>query len=318
MDKPLENQVALVAGATRGAGRGIAIELAAAGALVYCSGRSSRAMPRAAPAGSSAFDLAHRRETIEETAEIIESAGNRAIAVCTDHRDFEAVALLVARIRREHGRLDVLVNDIWGGDALTEWGKPFWELDLAKGFELLERAIRTHVVTSRAAVPMLVERRQGLVVEVTDGDALYYRSNLFYDLAKTAVIRLAFAMAEELREHGVTALAVTPGFLRSEAMLDHFGVSAEDWRDATAKDPHFAFSETPRYVGRAIAALAADPGVFEKSGGVYSSWGLSAEYGFTDVDGSKPDFGAHALAEDFGKQQLDSHRRFVALRPGAR
>ncbi len=281
-DQPLLNQVAVVAGATRGAGRGIARMLGAAGATVYCTGRSVRGRP--ATAG--------RPETIDETAELVTAAGGRGIAVRTDHTVEAEVERLFARVRADEGRLDVLVNDVWGGDALTEWGKPFWELSTPQGLQLLERAVHSHIVTSRHGVPLMVERNAGLVVEVTDGDTLGYRGNLFYDLAKNAVIRLAYAMAADLHAHGVTALALTPGMLRSEAVLDHFGVAEANWRDAIADDPYFAESETPCYVGRAVAALAADPDVGAKSGGLFSSWGLAKEYGFTDVDGRRPDWGA--------------------------
>ena len=280
-DQPLVNQVAVVAGATRGAGRGIARMLGAAGATVYCTGRSVRGRP--ATAG--------RPETIDETAELVTAAGGRGIAVRTDHTVEAEVVRLFARVRADEGRLDVLVNDVWGGDALTEWGKPFWELSTPQGLQLLERAVHSHLVTSRHGVPLMVERNAGLVVEVTDGDTLGYRGNLFYDLAKNAVIRLAYAMAADLHAHGVTALALTPGMLRSEAVLDHFGVAEANWRDAIAADPYFAESETPCYVGRAVAALAADPDVGARSGGLFSSWGLAKEYGFTDVDGRRPDWG---------------------------
>ncbi len=280
-DQPLLNQVAVVAGATRGAGRGIARMLGAAGATVYCTGRSARGRP--ATAG--------RPETIEETAELVTAAGGRGIAVRTDHTVEAEVERLFARVREEQGRLDVLVNDVWGGDALTEWGKPFWELSTAQGLALLERAVHSHIVTSRHGVPLMVERNAGLVVEVTDGDTLGYRGNLFYDLAKNAVIRLAYAMAADLHAHRVTAVALTPGMLRSEAVLDHFGVTEASWRDAIADDPYFAESETPCYVGRGVAALAADPDVRAKNGGLFSSWGLAKEYGFTDVDGRRPDWG---------------------------
>ena len=280
-DQPLLNQIAVVAGATRGAGRGIARMLGAAGATVYCTGRSMRGRP--ATAG--------RPETIEETAELVTAAGGRGIAVRTDHTVEAEVERLFARIRADEGRLDVLVNDVWGGDALTEWGKPFWELSTPQGLQLLERAVHSHIVTSRHGVPLMVERNAGLVVEVTDGDTLGYRGNLFYDLAKNAVIRLAYAMAADLHAHGVTALALTPGMLRSEAVLDHFGITEANWRDAIAADPYFAESETPCYVGRGVAALAADPEVGARSGGLFSSWGLAKEYGFTDVDGRRPDWG---------------------------
>ena len=286
-DRPLKDRVAVVAGATRGAGRGIARMLGEAGATVYCTGRSVRGHP-ATPG---------RPETLEETAEMVSAEGGRGIAVRTDHTVESEVEQLFARIRAEAGRLDVLVNDIWGGDALTEWGKPFWELSIAQGEQMLERAVHTHIITSRHGAPLMVERSAGLIVEVTDGDTFGYRGNLFYDLAKNAVVRLAYAMAADLHGHGVTALAITPGFLRSEAVLDHFGVTEADWRDAIEKDEYFVESETPCYVGRAIAALAADPDVAAKSGGLFSSWGLAKEYGFTDIDGRRPDWGTFFLSK---------------------
>ena len=295
-DRPLRDRVALVAGATRGAGRGIARMLGAAGATVYCTGRSVRGHP-ATPG---------RPETLEETAGLVTAEGGRGIAVRTDHTIEAQVERLFARVRAEAGRLDVLVNDIWGGDALTEWGRPFWKLSTAKGLELLERAVHTHVITSRHGVPLMIERDAGLIVEVTDGDTFGYRGNLFYDLAKNAVARLAYAMAGDLRAHDVTALAVTPGFLRSEAVLDHFGVTEANWRDAIEKDEYFAQSETPCFVGRAIAALAADPEVATKSGGLFSSWGLAKEYGFTDIDGRRPDWGSFFLRKVQGIVNRDA------------
>ena len=278
--KALLNRIAVVAGATRGAGRGIARMLGAAGATVYCTGRSVRGRP--ATGG--------RPETIEETAEMVAAEGGRGIAVRTDHTVEAEVERLFERVRADHGRLDVLVNDVWGGDALTEWGSPFWELSTTRGLELLERAVHSHIITSRHAAPLMVERNAGLIVEVTDGDTFGYRGNLFYDLAKNAVVRLAYAMAADLHAHRVTALAITPGFLRSEAVLDSFGVTDANWRDAVEKDPYFAESETPCFVGRAIAALAADPDVTKKRGGLFSSWALAKEYGFTDLDGRRPDW----------------------------
>ena len=287
-DQSLHGRVAVVAGATRGAGRGIARMLGAAGATVYCTGRSVRGRP--------ATD--GRPETIEETAEMVTAEGGRGIAVRTDHTVEAEVERLFERVRAEENRLDVLVNDVWGGDALTEWGSPFWTVSVAQGQRLLERAVHSHVITSRHGVPLMVERNAGLIVEVTDGDTMGYRGNLFYDLAKNAVIRLAYAMASDLHAHpGVTALAITPGFLRSEHVLDHFGVTAANWRDAIEKDPYFAESETPCYVGRAVAALAADPDVGKKSGRLFSSWALAKEYGFTDVDGRRPDWGSFFLTK---------------------
>ena len=206
--------------------------------------------------------------------------------------------MLIARIEKEHGKLDILVNNIWGGDPFLEFGKPFWQLDLPKGFQMMEGALYTHIITCHFAAPLLIESAKkssgGLIVEVTDGDSYQYRGNLFYDLVKTSVIRMAFAMARELRRKNVTVLALTPGFLRSEVMLEHFGVTEANWREAAKKDPNFEESETPLYSGRAVVALATDPHIAKKSGRVFSSWGLSDEYGFCDADGRKPHWGSHA------------------------
>jgi NAD(P)-dependent dehydrogenase (short-subunit alcohol dehydrogenase family) len=292
--KALRGKVALVAGATRGGGRGIAAELGAGGATVYVTGRSSAA-------GRSDLD---RPETIEETAERVTAAGGLGIAVRTDHGEPADVRALVDRIAAEQdGRLDLLVNCVWGGDGLTDWEHPLWEQDLATGFRLLRRAVDTHIINSRYALPLMVARGGGLVVEVTDGNSARYRGSFFYDLAKSSVIRLAVAQAAELRPHGVAAVAVTPGFLRSEAMLDHFGVTEANWRQGAVRDPDFAYSESPAYLGRAVAALAADPEVMARSGRALATWSLSAEYGFTDADGSRPDFAAHwarSLEEEYG------------------
>ena len=281
----LENHIALVAGATRGGGRGIATELGARGATVYATGRSTR---------DRRSDL-QRPETIEETAELVDAAGGHGIAVAVDHTDPEQVRALVARIAAEQeGRLDVLVNSVWGGDHLTTWDDEFWKHDVERGLEMQRRAVWAHVITAHAAVPLMVARRRGLVVEVTDGVSDKYRGTLFYDLAKASGIRLAKAMAADLEPHGIPAVAVSPGFLRSEAMLDHFGVTAETWRDGIAKDKHFAQSETPHFVGRAIAALAADPDNARWSGRAVGSWDLARAYGFEDIDGAHPDWGAYA------------------------
>ena len=283
MTGPLEGRVALVAGATRGGGRGIAVALGEAGATVYATGRSTRA-------GRSEVD---RPETIEETAALVTAAGGQGIAVRTDHLDPEQVRALVDRIDAEQGRLDVLVNDIWGAEHLFEWDTPVWEHDLAAGLRMLHLAVDTHLITSHHALPLLLRRRGGLVVEVTDGTAAYnaerYRVNAFYDLAKTAVLRLAWSQAQELRDRGATAVALTPGWMRSEAMLEHYGVREENWRDGTARTPHFCISETPRFVGRAVAALAADPEVARWNGASLSSGQLAQVYGFTDLDGTRPD-----------------------------
>jgi NAD(P)-dependent dehydrogenase (short-subunit alcohol dehydrogenase family) len=282
--RPLDGKVALVAGATRGAGRGTAVALGEAGATVYCTGRSTRER-------RSEYD---RPETIEETAELVGAAGGTGIAVAVDHLEADRVEALVRRIDAEQGRLDVLVNDIWGGELLFEWNAPVWEHDLEKGLRLLRLAIDTHLITSHFALPLMIRRRGGLVVEMTDGTLEYnaenYRVNAFYDLAKASAIRLAFAQGNELAPHGCTAVALTPGWLRSEMMLEHFGVTEANWRDGAAVDPHFAaISESPRFVGRAVAALAADPDVQRHDGGSFSSGGLAGEYGFTDLDGSRPD-----------------------------
>ncbi len=281
--KALAGKIAVVAGATRGAGRGIARMLGEAGATVYVTGRSTSGNP-ATPG---------RPETIEETAELVDAEGGKGIAVRVDHTTEDDVRQLFTRVRDEQGQLDILVNDVWGGDDLTEWGSPFWELSMEKGAIMLERAIFSHIITSRYGVPLMIEGESGLVVEITDGDHFGYRANLFFDLVKTTVIRLAYAMASELRKHNVAALALTPGFLRSEAMLDYFGVTEANWQEGTKKDPDYIESETPCYVGRAVAHLAADPKVFEKSGRVFSSWNLAQHYGFHDIDGRQPHWDRH-------------------------
>ena len=314
MKKTLRGRVAVVAGATRGAGRGIACMLGEAGAVVYCTGRSVRGkkVPERRTS-KDAFDLDKRPETIEETAEMVTARGGLGIPVRVDHTDPRQVAALFRRVRREQGgRLDVLVNDVWGGDYLTEWGKPFWECSAEKGLRMIERAVHSHIITSLYGAPLMVGRRRGLIVEVTDGEGLYYRGQLFYDFVKVAAIRMAFAMAEELRRHKVAAVALTPGFLRSEAMLEHLGVTEENWRDAVGKAPSFAESETPFYVGRAVAALAPDPKVLRKSRRALSSWGLAAEYGFEDVDGRRPHFGrwAEENMPGFLKSVRESEARF--------
>jgi NAD(P)-dependent dehydrogenase (short-subunit alcohol dehydrogenase family) len=300
--KTLVGKIAVVAGATRGAGRGISCMLGEAGATVYCTGRSRLGKAACDQSGDEAFTLRYRPETIDETADLVGTYGGKGIAVGVDHMVPEQVRSLFERVRAEQGRLDILVNDIWGGDELSEWGKPFWELSLEKGLLMQQRAVHSHIITSHFAAPLMIETGGGLIVEITDGDTFNYRGNLFYDLAKVSAIRLAYAMAEELRLHNVTALALTPGFLRSEAMLDHFGVTEENWREAAKIDPHFIASETPFYIGRAVAALASDPLVAQKSGRAFSSWGLMREYGFTDMDGRQPDWGKYFEENVLGKE----------------
>jgi len=296
MFAPLKDKVALVAGATRGAGRGIAVELGAAGATVYVTGRSTRAQ-------RSEYD---RPETIEDTADLVTEAGGHGIAVPTDHLDSDRVRALVDRVADERGRLDVLVNDIWGGEKLFEWDSPVWEHDLAGGLRLLRLAVETHAITCHHALPLLLRSPGGLVVEMTDGTDEYnranYRNSFFYDLAKSSVLRMAFALGHELGPRGATAVALTPGWLRSEMMLDGFGVREDNWRDALERVPHFAVSETPRYVGRAVTALATDPDVARWNGASLSSGGLAEEYGFTDLDGSRPDAWRYVVeVQDAGK-----------------
>jgi NAD(P)-dependent dehydrogenase (short-subunit alcohol dehydrogenase family) len=282
MTPPLAGKIALVAGATRGAGRGIAVALGAAGATVYATGRST----------VSKRSEMNRPETIEETADLVSAAGGRGIAVAVDHLVPRDVRALVDRIRTEEGRLHVLVNDIWGATRM-EWGKAVWESDLDYGLHQSRLAVDTHAITSHFAIPLLLETPGGLVVEVTDGtdeyNATHYRVSFFYDLAKAAVGRMAFALAHELGPRGATALSLTPGWLRSEAMLEAYGVTESNWLDATKRQPHFAISESPAFVGRAVAALAADPDVARWNGKSVSSGELAKVYGFTDVDGSRPD-----------------------------
>jgi len=280
----LAGKVALVAGGTRGAGRGIAIELGAAGAIVYVTGRTTREQ-------RSEYN---RPETIEETAELVRQAGGCGIAVRTDHLVPEEVQALVRRIEREQGRLDILVHDIWGAETIFEWDVPVWEHSLEKGLRVLDLGLCTHLITSHFALPLLIRRPGGLVVEMTDGTAEFnreqYRVSMYYDLVKNAIIRMAWALAQELKPYQCTAVALTPGWMRSEIMLEHFGVTEENWRQAGERDPHFLISETPRYVGRAVAALASDPDVARWSGQSLSSGELAEVYGFTDIDGSRPNF----------------------------
>ena len=288
-----------------GPAEGIAIALGKAGATVYCTGRSSRGRP-ATPG---------RPETIEETAELVTAAGGRGIAVRVDHTKPADVKKLVAGIKRRHKGLDILVNDVWGGDALTEFGKTFWTVNLDNGLRMLKQAIHSHIITSHYAVPLMLGRGRGIIFEITDGDAFYYRGNIFYDLVKISVIRLAFAMARELRKRDVVSVALTPGFLRSEAVLDHFGVSEANWKEGGKKDPNFLASESPRYVGRAVVGLAADPKVKKKSGRVFSSWALAREYGFTDLDGTRPHWGNYARKK-YGKYKTCDERFYSYWVPG--
>jgi NAD(P)-dependent dehydrogenase (short-subunit alcohol dehydrogenase family) len=307
----LTGRIALVAGATRGAGRAMAVELGRVGATVYATGRTTR---------TRLSEVGRATETIEETAELVTAAGRESgsggqgIAVPTDHLEPEQVKGLVERVDREQGRLDILVNDIWGGDHLL--GYPFsgkmWEGDLGKGLRMLRLGVETHLVTSHFALPLLTRHPGGLVVEVTDGTAesnKRYREQIYYDLAKNAPIRMAYALGEELRDSGCTAVSVTPGWLRSEAMLDtYFKVTEGNWRDGIKKDPHFAISESPVFVGRAVAALAADPDVARWNGQSLSSGWLAREYGFTDSDGSQPDCWAYMSEVVYGGKEADAEQ----------
>ncbi|MGA8145636.1 MAG: SDR family oxidoreductase [Candidatus Acidiferrales bacterium] len=335
--KVLQGKIALVAGATRGAGRGIAVALGEAGATVYCTGRSSRQGTRK---GVHAGPMPDRPETIEETAELVTAAGGHGIAVRVDHTIPAEVKKLVAGIERRYKGLDILVNDIWGGDALTEFGKPFWQTNLDNGLAMLKQAIHSHIITSHYAVPLMLGRvtrgrkgstkgnTRGIIFEITDGDAFYYRGNIFYDLVKISVIRLAFAMSRELRKRDIASVALTPGFLRSERVLEHFGVTEANWMEVgqnkkyakNSKDQNdsasdFMVSESPRYIGRAVVALATDPKVKKKSGRVFSSWALAREYNFTDLDGTRPDWGAHARNK-YGKYKICDEEFYSYWVPG--
>ena len=295
MSQALKGKVALVAGATRGAGRGIAVELGAAGATVYCTGRTTR----------TARSEMNRPETIEETADLVDEAGGRGIAVRVDHLVPDEVRALVARIENEQGALHILVNDIFGATKI-EWNKSVWESDLDYGLRTRRLAVDTHAITSHFAIPLLIRTRGGLVVEVNDGTAEYngsrYRNSFFYDLAKAAVLRMGFSLGHELKPHGATAVSLTPGWLRSEEMLEAFGVTESNWRDATKLQPHFAISESPVFVGRAVVALAQDPNVARWNGLSLSSGELAKIYGFTDLDGSQPDAWRYMVeVQDAGK-----------------
>ena len=295
METSSEGKVALVAGGTRGAGRGIAVELGAAGATVYVTGRTS---------GAQRSEI-NRPETIEETAALVDEAGGRGIAVQVDHLVPDEVRALVARIEREQGGLHVLVNDIFGATKI-EWDASVWESDLEYGLHMLRLAVDTHAITSHFAIPLLIETPGGLVVEVNDGtdeyNATNYRVSFFYDLSKASVSRMAFALAHELKPHNATAVSLTPGWLRAEFMLDAFGVTESNWRDATKVSPHFAISESPAFVGRAVVALAQDPEVARWNGASLSSGQLAKVYGFTDLDGSQPDAWRYVVeVQDAGK-----------------
>ena len=282
--KPLEGKVAVVAGATRGAGRGIATALGESGATVYCTGRSVAGSP----------GMKNRSETIQQTADIVTARGGRGIAVQADHTRPEDVKKLFEQV----GEFDFLINDIWGGDELTDWGRKLWETKLEDGLTMIDRAVKTHIITSFYGIPRM--RKGGVLIEITDGDGYFYRGHFFYDLVKTAVIRMAFSLSEELKGRRITSLAVTPGFLRSEWMLDQFGVTEDNWQEAAARVPSFIASETPLFVGRAIAALVSDANVAAKSGRVHASWDLAEEYQIVDADGSRPHFMRWVQANDPG------------------
>lgn len=293
----LDGRIALVAGATRGAGRGIAVELGAQGATVYVTGRTTR---------QKVSEYDRKSETIEETAELVTAAGGKGIAVAVDHLVPEQVQALVKRIDTESKRLDIVVNDIWGGEKLFEWNKPVWEHGLENGLRLLRLGIDTHLITAHFAFPLLIRNPGGLHLEVTDGPADYnqknYRLSPFYDLTKVAANRMGWAHAQDLAKHGATSLSLSPGWLRSEMMLEAFGVREDNWRDALKDQPHFAISETPRFVGRAVAALATDPDRARWNGQSVSSGSLAKVYGFKDLDGSQPDAWRYVVeVQDAGK-----------------
>lgn len=282
-DNMLEGKIALVAGATRGAGRGIAIELGAAGATVYVTGRTTK----------SKKSEYNRAETIEETAELVNSTGGTGIAVNIDHTVPERVESLYETIQKTHGRLDILVNDIWGGEGRTAWDVPIWEQDLSQGLHVLRNATESHIITNHYLLKLLIQHPGGVLFEVSDGTLAYnlthYRCNcLFYDLSKIIVNRMAWSLSIELEKHQCTSIGITPGWLRSEMMLDHYKVTEETWKDAIANEPGFAESETPRFIGRSIAYLAADHNVHRFNGKSVTAYDVSQVYGFTDLDGRQP------------------------------
>ncbi|TGL60617.1 SDR family oxidoreductase [Leptospira sarikeiensis] len=290
-EKKLKGKIALVAGGTRGAGRGIAISLGEEGATVYVTGRTS----------NGSISEIGRKETIEETAELVNKAGGVGIPIKTDHTNKEQVKALIDKISSENGgRLDILINDVWGGEHLSEWGKKFWEQDLGKALKMFNNCLQSHLITAYYSAPLLLKSDSGLLIEVTDGIDYRYRGNLPYSLVKSSVINLAVCLSEELKSDGVTAISLTPGFLRSEQMLDYFGVQESNWKDAVKKEEHFIASETPTFVGRAVSHLASDPNIFQKTGKPWSSWKLSDEYGFIDSDGSRPHWGNY-YKEKFGE-----------------
>lgn len=286
-ERALAGQVAVVAGATRGAGRGIARALGEAGAIVYCTGRSIAGNP------------SHygRPETIEQTAQLIQASGGTAIAVRVDHSVESEVEALFKRIEAELGRLDLLVNCIAGEDPLMGQWASFWETNLENGPAVFKQCLLSHLITAKHAAPPMIRAKRGLIVEVTEGDMLAMGANSMAQCVKSALRGFVLSMAAELKSHGVAAIAITPGFLRSESVLDYFGVTEETWCEGGQKDSNFLESESPLYVGRAIAALAADPNVLARTGELVSSWQCSREYGFTDYDGRRPDWGS--LAVDF-------------------
>lgn len=277
----LIGRVAIVAGGTRGAGRAISVKLGEAGATVYVTGRTTSKSQ--SPMG--------RKETIEETADMVTKAGGKGIPVKVDHMIESEVIQLFDRVKKESGRLDILVNDIWGGDPLTEWGKPFGEHSLSKGLLMQKQAVESHIVTAHYSIPLFKESNGGLIIEVTDGTDYKPRGSFYYSMAKISAIHIAQAMAEDLKGDNITSIAVTPGYLRSEAMLEAYGVTEKNWKEGAKVDPHFIASESPYYIGEAIKCLALDPHIADKTGGIFSTWELSEIYDFKDIDGTQPHWG---------------------------
>lgn len=291
----LKGKIAVVAGGTRGAGRGIAIKLGEAGATVYVTGRTTR----------EEMSPMRRKETIEDTAEFVTDAGGHGTPIQVDHTDEKQVQALFNRINKEqNGQLDILINDIWGGDPLTEWGKPIGEHDLHDGLQIQKQAVQSHIITSHYGVPLMKKNNKGLIIEITDGTNYTYRGNFYYSLAKISNIHMAQAMADDLKSHKITSVAVTPGFLRSEAMLELFGVTEENWQEGAKVEKHFIASETPFYIGEAIKHLALDTDVNRFTGNVLSSWQLSEIYNFTDIDGTQPHWGNY-FDENVNKNEFD-------------
>jgi NAD(P)-dependent dehydrogenase (short-subunit alcohol dehydrogenase family) len=283
--KPLRGRVALVAGATRGAGRGIARALAEGGATVYCTGRSVSGKP----------SPYRRPETIHETAAMITASAGKAIAVRVDHTKEAEVKALFRRIIRAHRRVDIVIDSVAGDDPLMGSYGLLWQADVNAADAIFRQGLTSRIITAKHAALAMMPAKRGLIVEVTEGDMIGGGGNPMSQAVKMAQKVLPLLWAAELAPHGITVMAVTPGFLRSESMLQYFGVTEANWPDAGKKDANFLQSESPLFVGRAIAAVAADPQVKARTGMLFGSWELGRDYGVADYDGRRPDWGRHKI-----------------------